>query len=130
MKTKSNQKFFKHLIGEMFLLLEVKKVSHSVSEDCWYLDVQRLVNFFKQFGRFYSKRCVHHPVLDLIIVAMVIIFFQSYFHATIRKAAFEIIWASKRKLICSKRNFMNFYKSIQHSITNILRVKCEFLIYY
>ncbi|KAL5288452.1 hypothetical protein ACFFRR_008968 [Megaselia abdita] len=125
--------FFNELIGEVFLFLEVKKLEfHSNNEYCltlkdpWYKEIKELFFIFKKFKRFYDKRHSRHPVLDLVIMAIVITFFNHHFDKTIRKAARNIIIESRSKLgSCFKEDFRNFYSSVFDSIEDILKAKVK-----
>lgn len=131
---KTAKKFFRHLIRELFLLLEVKKARlHSLRHyslsvaDPWYQDVKKLKFLFKKFKLFFTKKHVRHPVLDLVVVAMVITYYQRYFDRIVCRAAREILLRSRSKLsLCSKEDFSSFYSSIRDDIEDILRAKGEF----
>lgn len=125
---KKSQKFFKHLMREMFLLLEVERTrchfSLAIFQDRWYLDVQRLLFIFHKLQRIYMEICVQHSAIDFIIVAMVIICFQRYFDRTVREAAWKIMRRSRR-ILYSTKDFLYFYHSVQHPIRSILKAKGE-----
>lgn len=132
-KIARSTKFFHHLISELFLLLEVKRF-HSFSDyslaipDPWYQDVQELLFLYKKLKLIFGKKFARHPFLDLIVVALVITYYQRYFDNIICRAAREILLRSRR--LCSEEGFASFYRSIRDPIDDILGAKGEFLFYF
>lgn len=73
---------------------------------------------------------MQHPVLDFLIIAIVITFFERHCGQTVYQAAREITLKFRSKLtLYSKEEFINFYSSVQGSIENVLGVEGMYILF-